>query len=284
MAAATQSAGSTNHGLRCDTCAFAPRDQHGCWRRLRAVLRHGPLRRAGAHGQSCWTDRPSPALDLALRRHLGPAPCRRFAAPLLVAGKPTLVPAPARREAYGGQVRRVGQGEAGPSLTPASSSPLDDSLRLADAHGCFRELRDALVVLDVLQAEARAALRRVVLDRLASAARTLRRSARDLPRVASSVRAVADRPLPALVYSTDQPPASFSQQPPPPPLSLSSRRMATTFSSSTSAASLSSSTSSLTASLGWPAMTSSYASPFLLSLVHLSDRRMVTDHKEERSK
>jgi hypothetical protein len=46
--------------------------------------------------------------------HLGPAPRRRFATPLLVAGKPTLVPAPACSEAYGGQVRLVGQGEAGP--------------------------------------------------------------------------------------------------------------------------------------------------------------------------
>jgi hypothetical protein len=127
----------------------------------------------GAHGRSCWTDRPSPALDLAPRHHLGPVPCRRSVAPLLVADKPTLVPAPARREAYGGQVCWVGQGEAGPSLTSASSSPLDDLLRLADAHGCFRELRDAMVVLAALQAEACPTLRRVVLARLASAARAM---------------------------------------------------------------------------------------------------------------
>jgi hypothetical protein len=62
------------------------------------------------------------------------------------------------------------KGKQAPSLTPASSSPLDDSLRLTDAHGCFCELRDALVAL---QAEAHAALRRVVLARLALATRAM---------------------------------------------------------------------------------------------------------------
>ncbi|AQK73430.1 DUF241 domain protein [Zea mays] len=80
----------------------------------------------------------------------------------------------------------------GPS--PFAERLLDDFLRLADAHGSFR---DALVALAALQAEARAALRREDPARLASAARALRRAARDLPRVASSARAVAARPPPA---------------------------------------------------------------------------------------
>lgn len=80
----------------------------------------------------------------------------------------------------------------GPS--PFAERLLDDFLRLADAHGSFR---DALVALAALQAEARAALRREEPARLASAARALRRSARDLPRVASSARAVAAKPPPA---------------------------------------------------------------------------------------
>lgn len=66
----------------------------------------------------------------------------------------------------------------GPS--PFAERLLDDFLRLADAHGSFR---DALVALAALQAEARAALRREDPARLASAARALRRAARDLPRV-----------------------------------------------------------------------------------------------------
>ncbi|CAD6243057.1 unnamed protein product [Miscanthus lutarioriparius] len=80
----------------------------------------------------------------------------------------------------------------GPS--PFAERLLDDFLRLADEHGSFR---DALVALAGLQAEAHAALRREEPARLASAARALRRSARDLPRVASSARAVAAKPPPA---------------------------------------------------------------------------------------
>ncbi|KAG0534743.1 hypothetical protein BDA96_04G305800 [Sorghum bicolor] len=80
----------------------------------------------------------------------------------------------------------------GPS--PFAERLLDDFLRLADAHGSFR---GALVALAGLQAEARAALRREEPARLASAARALRRAARDLPRVASSARAVAAKPPPA---------------------------------------------------------------------------------------
>ncbi|KAG8071778.1 hypothetical protein GUJ93_ZPchr0006g43218 [Zizania palustris] len=79
----------------------------------------------------------------------------------------------------------------GPS--PFAERLLDDFLRLADAHGSFRA---ALVGLEALQAEARAALRREDPARLASAARALRRSGRDLPRIASSARAVAAKPPP----------------------------------------------------------------------------------------
>ncbi|EEE61493.1 hypothetical protein OsJ_15779 [Oryza sativa Japonica Group] len=64
---------------------------------------------------------------------------------------------------------------------------LDDFLRLADAHGSFRE---ALVGLSALQAETRAALRRGDPARLASAARAQRRAGRDLPRLAAAARAV----------------------------------------------------------------------------------------------
>ncbi|XP_066347044.1 uncharacterized protein [Miscanthus floridulus] len=74
---------------------------------------------------------------------------------------------------------------------------LDDFLRLADAHGSFRQ---ALVALAALQAETRAALRRGGDPaRLASASRAQRRAALDLPRLAAAVRAVAARapaPLP----------------------------------------------------------------------------------------
>jgi hypothetical protein len=73
---------------------------------------------------------------------------------------------------------------------------LDDFLRLADAHGSFRQ---ALVALAALQAETRAALRRGGggggdRPRLASACRAQRRAARDLPRLAAAVRAVAAKP------------------------------------------------------------------------------------------
>ncbi|WVZ74272.1 hypothetical protein U9M48_022479 [Paspalum notatum var. saurae] len=79
--------------------------------------------------------------------------------------------------------------------SPLADRLLDDFLRLADAHGCFRE---ALLALAALQAEARAALRRAEPARLASAARALRRSAaRELPRVANAARAVAARAPPA---------------------------------------------------------------------------------------
>ncbi|KAM0871023.1 hypothetical protein ACQ4PT_039655 [Festuca glaucescens] len=78
-------------------------------------------------------------------------------------------------------LRRLGR-------SPFAERLLDDFLRLADAHGSFRA---ALVALAALQAEARAALRREDAARLASAARGLRRSGRDLPRIASAARAVA---------------------------------------------------------------------------------------------
>ncbi|CAO2048029.1 unnamed protein product [Urochloa humidicola] len=84
-------------------------------------------------------------------------------------------------------LRRLGR-------SPLAERLLDDFLRLADAHGSFR---DALVSLAALQAEARAALRREDPARLASAARALRRSARDLPRIASAARAVAAKAPPA---------------------------------------------------------------------------------------
>ncbi|CAN6233991.1 unnamed protein product [Urochloa humidicola] len=83
-------------------------------------------------------------------------------------------------------LRRLGR-------SPLAERLLDDFLRLADAHGSFR---DALVSLAALQAEARAALRREDPARLASAARALRRSARDLPRIASAARAVAAKAPP----------------------------------------------------------------------------------------
>uniref|UniRef100_A0ACD5YUW4 Uncharacterized protein n=1 Tax=Avena sativa TaxID=4498 RepID=A0ACD5YUW4_AVESA len=77
--------------------------------------------------------------------------------------------------------------------SPFAERLLDDFLRLADAHGSFRAV---LVALAALQAEARAALRREDPARLASAARGLRRSGRDLPRIASSARAVAGKAPP----------------------------------------------------------------------------------------
>ncbi|XP_051193377.1 uncharacterized protein [Lolium perenne] len=77
--------------------------------------------------------------------------------------------------------------------SPLAERLLDDFLRLADAHGSFRS---ALVALAALQAEARAALRREDAARLASAARGLRRSGRDLPRIASAARAVATKAPP----------------------------------------------------------------------------------------
>ena len=77
--------------------------------------------------------------------------------------------------------------------SPLAERLLDDFLRLADAHGSFRA---ALVALAALQAEARAALRREEPARLASAARALRRSGRDLPRIASAARAVAAKAPP----------------------------------------------------------------------------------------
>ncbi|EAY95164.1 hypothetical protein OsI_16983 [Oryza sativa Indica Group] len=67
---------------------------------------------------------------------------------------------------------------------------LDDFLRLADAHGSFRE---ALVGLSALQAETRAALRRGDPARLASSARAQRRAGRDLPRLAAAARAVVSK-------------------------------------------------------------------------------------------
>ncbi|KAM0822479.1 hypothetical protein ACQ4PT_071461 [Festuca glaucescens] len=83
-------------------------------------------------------------------------------------------------------LRRLGR-------SPLAERLLDDFLRLADAHGSFRA---ALVALAALQAEARAALRREDAARLASAARGLRRSGRDLPRIASAARAVAGKAPP----------------------------------------------------------------------------------------
>ncbi|XP_062217510.1 uncharacterized protein LOC133917648 [Phragmites australis] len=83
-------------------------------------------------------------------------------------------------------LRRLGR-------SPFAERLLDDFLRLADAHGSFRA---ALVELAALQAEARSALRREEPARLASAARALRRSGRDLPRIASSARAVAAKAPP----------------------------------------------------------------------------------------
>ncbi|KAM0838417.1 hypothetical protein ACQ4PT_060994 [Festuca glaucescens] len=77
--------------------------------------------------------------------------------------------------------------------SPFAERLLDDFLRLADAHGSFRA---ALVALAALQAEARAALRREDAARLASAARGLRHSGRDLPRISSAARAVAGKPPP----------------------------------------------------------------------------------------
>ncbi|KAF7017782.1 hypothetical protein CFC21_031157 [Triticum aestivum] len=81
-------------------------------------------------------------------------------------------------------------------MSPLAERLLDDFLRLADAHGSFRQ---ALVALAALQAETRAALRRGDPGRLASAAREQRRAGRDLPRLAAAARAVATRaptPLP----------------------------------------------------------------------------------------
>ncbi|XP_062222501.1 uncharacterized protein LOC133921576 [Phragmites australis] len=83
-------------------------------------------------------------------------------------------------------LRRLGR-------SPFAERLLDDFLRLADAHGSFRA---ALVALAALQAEARAALRREEPTRLASAARALRRSGRNLQRIASSARAVAGKAPP----------------------------------------------------------------------------------------
>jgi hypothetical protein len=83
-------------------------------------------------------------------------------------------------------LRRLGR-------SPLAERLLDDFLRLADAHGSFRA---AMVTLAALQAEVRAALRRSDPTRLASAARTLRRSGRDLSRIASSARAVAAKAPP----------------------------------------------------------------------------------------
>ncbi|KAM0846267.1 hypothetical protein ACQ4PT_055760 [Festuca glaucescens] len=78
-----------------------------------------------------------------------------------------------------------------PSPSPLADRLLDDFLRLADAHGSFRE---SLVALAALQAETRAALRRGDAARLASAARAQRRAGRGLPRLAAAARAVATRP------------------------------------------------------------------------------------------
>ncbi|CAN6235927.1 unnamed protein product [Urochloa humidicola] len=84
--------------------------------------------------------------------------------------------------------------------SPLADRLLDDFLRLADAHGSFRQ---ALVALASCQAETRAALRRGRAGgdpaRLASASRAQRRAGRDLPRLAAAARAVAARapaPLP----------------------------------------------------------------------------------------
>ncbi|KQJ84050.1 uncharacterized protein LOC100823023 [Brachypodium distachyon] len=81
-------------------------------------------------------------------------------------------------------LRRLG------ASSPFAERLLDDYLRLADAHGSFRE---SLVALAALQAETRAALRRGDRARIASAARAQRRAGRDLPRLASAARAVAAR-------------------------------------------------------------------------------------------
>lgn len=81
-------------------------------------------------------------------------------------------------------LRRLGR-------SPLAERLLDDFLRLADAHGSFRQ---ALVALAALQAETRAALRRGDPARLASASRALRRAGRDLPRLAAAVGAVASKP------------------------------------------------------------------------------------------
>ncbi|TVU27956.1 hypothetical protein EJB05_19461, partial [Eragrostis curvula] len=103
-------------------------------------------------------------------------------------------------------LRRLGR-------SPLAERLLDDFLRLADAHGSFRA---ATVSLAALQAEARAALRREDPARLASAARALRRSGRDLPRIASAARAVAAKAPPA-------PPADLPATPPPSPPPSSTR-------------------------------------------------------------
>jgi hypothetical protein len=92
-------------------------------------------------------------------------------------------------------LRRLGASASTPS-SPLADRLLDDFLRLADAHGTFRE---RLVALAALQAETRAALRRGDPARLASAAREQRRAGRDLPRLAAAARAVATKnpaPLP----------------------------------------------------------------------------------------
>ncbi|XP_062224890.1 uncharacterized protein LOC133923623 [Phragmites australis] len=81
-------------------------------------------------------------------------------------------------------LRRLGR-------SPFAERLLDDFLRLADAHGSFRQ---ALVALAALQADTRAALRRGDPARLASASRAQRRGGRDLPRLAAAVRAVAGKP------------------------------------------------------------------------------------------
>ncbi|CAN6268897.1 unnamed protein product [Urochloa humidicola] len=77
--------------------------------------------------------------------------------------------------------------------SPLADRLLDDFLRLADAHGTFRQ---ALVALASHQAETHAALRRRGGDpaRLASASRAQRRAGRDLPRLAAAARAVATKP------------------------------------------------------------------------------------------
>ncbi|KAL6882640.1 hypothetical protein ACP4OV_011330 [Aristida adscensionis] len=85
-------------------------------------------------------------------------------------------------------LRRLGR-------SPLAERLLDDFLRLADAHGSFRQ---ALVALATLQAQTRAALRRGDPARLASAARAQRRAGRDLPRLAAAVRAVAAKAPPPL--------------------------------------------------------------------------------------
>ncbi|CAL5069379.1 unnamed protein product [Urochloa decumbens] len=82
--------------------------------------------------------------------------------------------------------------------SPLADRLLDDFLRLADAHGSFRQ---ALVALASCQAETHAALRRGHRGggggdpaRLASASRAQRRAGRDLPRLAAAARAVAGKP------------------------------------------------------------------------------------------